>query len=108
MSSEPAPKRDVVFAVGPTETGDGIRVIRNRDESLEIGEMRSTKEGQAIVGELVRLKPRDEHERLFDVEVLVPSSEGAAARSGPAQVATEAYRANWDTIFASKKPDVLN
>ena len=28
---------------------------------------------------------------------------GGAARSGPAQVATEAYRQNWDTLFGSKQ-----
>lgn len=26
-----------------------------------------------------------------------------SARSGPAQVATEAYRQNWDTLFGSKQ-----
>jgi hypothetical protein len=109
MSSEPAPKRDVVFAVGPTSGGEGVRVIRSRDDAIEVGEVRAAKEGQPIVGELVKLSPRKEHERLFDVEVLVPRAEPrGAARSGPAQVATAAYRSNWDVIFAAKEPEQLN
>lgn len=29
---------------------------------------------------------------------------GGSPQSGPAQVATPAYRENWDTIFGTKKP----
>jgi hypothetical protein len=108
MSSEPEGKRDVVFAVGPTGEGEGVRVIRSRDESIEVGEMRPAKEGQPINGELVRLSQRPEHERLFDCEVVVPKKRLPAARSGPAQVATDAYRENWEAIFSAKEPETLN
>lgn len=111
MSSEgdPPRKEDVVFVHGPAEGGDGYRVIRKRDDAIEIGEMRAAQEGRPLQGELVRLKPRSESERLFDVEVLVSREELAGARSGPAQVATESYRANWEAIFgAPEEPELPN
>jgi hypothetical protein len=113
MSSEgdPPRKEDVVFVHGPAEGGDGYRVIRKRDDAIEIGEMRAVQEGRPLQGELVRLKPRSESDRLFDVEVLVSREElaPAGAHSGPAQVATDAYRANWDAIFgAREEPELPN
>lgn len=104
----------MVFVHGPAEGGDGYRVVRKRDDSIEIGEMRAVQEGRPLQGELVRLEPRAESERLFDVEVLVSRDElaanvGAGARSGPAQVATDAYRTNWDAIFgAREEPELPN
>lgn len=101
----PAKPGDTLFVHSRSEQGDGFKVVRVRDESIEIGEIREAKEGRPIHGELVKLKPRPEHEQLFDVEVLVPSPSRAAdasqGRSGPAQVATEAYRANWTAIFGA-------
>jgi hypothetical protein len=111
---EAGPKQDVVFVHSPLEEGEGFRVIRKREDSLELGELRSVQEGRPIHGEMVRLSPRKEHDRLFDVEVVVPKQELAAApRSGPAQVATSAYRRNWEAIFASPdsasdEPDLPN
>lgn len=118
MSTDhPPPKEDVVFVGGPAESGDGYQVIRRRDGAIEIGEVRAVQEGKPLAGELVRLKPRSESDRLFDVEVLVsredlsqgrsredPSQGRAAPRSGPAQVANDAYRANWETIFGARDP----
>jgi hypothetical protein len=110
---KPEPKQDIVFVHSPTEQGDGLRVIRKREETIEVGELRRIQEGQPIHGEVVKLNRREEHERLFDVEVLVPREEIEArgSRSGPAQVATRAYRDNWETIFGSKddkKPSLPN
>jgi hypothetical protein len=106
----PKPKEDVVFVHGPLEQGEGFRVIRRRDDALELGELRSVQEGRPIHGEMVRLSPRKEHERLFNVEVLVPKPAPAdPPRSGPAQVATPAYRTNWEAIFGSRdEPDRPN
>jgi hypothetical protein len=64
---------DVVLLHSPTESGDGIRVVRKRKDSIELGELRPMKEGQPIHGEVVRLTQRAESERLFDCEVMVPS-----------------------------------
>jgi hypothetical protein len=100
---EASPKQDVVFVHSPLDEGEGFRVIRRRDDAIELGELRSVQEGRPIHGEMVRLCPRKEHERLFDVEVLVPKPEPASSpRSGPAQVATHAYRQNWDSIFGDR------
>ena len=103
-------KQDVVFVHSPLEEGDGFRVLRKRDDAIELGELRSVQEGRPIHGEMVRLSPRKEHERLFDVEVLVQKPEPTSSpRSGPAQVATQAYRTNWDAIFGDRaKPELPN
>ena len=104
-SEPPRPKEDVVFVHGPAERGEGLRVIRKREETIEIGEIRPVQEGRPLQGDLVKLKPRKDHDRLFDVEVLVSreelQSKGALGHAGPAQVATDTYRANWDAIFGA-------
>jgi hypothetical protein len=108
----PPPKQDVVFVHSPAEAGDGLRVIRRRDDTIEIGEIRPVQEGKPLHGELVKLKPRQEHDRLFDVEVLAsreelrqPAAPAALSHAGPAQVATEAYRDNWEAIFGARSED---
>lgn len=108
MSSDPAPpKEDVVFVHGPAEGGEGYRVIRKRDDAIELGEIRAVQEGRPLHGDLVKLKPRKEHERLFDVETLVSREEVSAPKqmghAGPAQVATDAYRENWEAIFGTRE-----
>jgi hypothetical protein len=104
--SEDKKKTDVLF-VGPrTEDGEGHKVLRKRDESLEVGELRDVKEGKPIHGELVKLTPREGEDRTFDVDVLHAKKDTGAsdtARKGPAKVTTAAYRDNYDQIFASKK-----
>lgn len=107
----PAPpaRDDVVFVHSPSEDGRGLRVVRKREDSIELGEIRAVEEGKPLHGDLVRLKQRKEHERLFDVEVLVEHPRAQlqeGSRSGPAQVATDAYRSNWDAIFGARtSPD---
>lgn len=106
MSTADEPKnKDLLFVHSPSEEGDGLRVIRKRSDTLEFGELRTLEEGRPIHGEVVKLSPRTEHERLFDVEVLVPQAEqkALAARSGPPQIATEAYRSNWESIFGQRQ-----
>ncbi len=100
--------QDVVFIHSPVEQGEGFRVIRSREDRLEIGELRPTEHGRPLAGELVKLTQRSEHTRLFDVEVLLPGPRGAdAPRSGPAQVATDAYRSNWESIFGHREENKL-
>ncbi|HEY4121831.1 MAG TPA: hypothetical protein VGM56_28385 [Byssovorax sp.] len=99
-------RRDVLF-VGPrSDDGDGYKVVRRRDDAIELGELRAAKEGKPIHGDVVRLSPRPEHERLFDVEVVHgrPASAHAKTHAGPAQVATDAYRTNWEAIFTPGEP----
>ena len=102
-SDPPRPKEDVLFVHSPAEAGDALRVIRKRDDRIEVGEIRPVQEGRPLHGDLVKLKPRQEHDQLFDVEVLVSREElestARLGHAGPAQVATETYRSNWQAIF---------
>ncbi|EYF07506.1 hypothetical protein [Chondromyces apiculatus] len=93
---------DLLFVHSPSDDGQGLRVIRKRENRIEFGELRALEEGRPLHGEVVQLHQREEHERLFDVEVMLDAAHtapAAHARSGPAQVATDAYRSNWDAIF---------
>lgn len=105
MSSdgESGRKDDVVFVHSKVESGEGFRVIRKRDDVIEVGEMRPVQEGKPLTGEVVKLSPRKDHEQIFDVEVLVSKDEVRGALSGPAQVATAAYRSNWEAIFGARE-----
>jgi len=106
MSQDAPPKddRDVAFLYGRTEDGDGYRLLRARKGRIEAGEVRPLREGRPLHGgELVKLKARENVPNLYDVEV---SCELPARReSGPAQVATDAYRRNWERIFNAPKDE---
>jgi hypothetical protein len=96
-------QRDVALIHGRTADGEGLRILRQREQRLEVGEIRPLKEGRAIQGEVVSLKPRAEFPLLCDVSVEVAApTRSAPPKSGPAQVATDSYRENWDTVF--KRP----
>jgi hypothetical protein len=113
MSAEEDPKAkapDVLFVHSPSEAGDGFNVVRMREDSVEVGQIRGVPEGKPIHGEVVKLTPRSEHKQLFDVNVVVPGPAPgpkalpeAQGRSGPPQVATEAYRENWTAIFGARR-----
>lgn len=79
-------------------------MVRVRDGSAELGVLQPLRHGKPIRGEVVTLHPRKEHPRICDVEVELAGPKVARARSGPPQVATARYRANWDAIWA-RKPD---
>lgn len=102
-AERPLEQRDLVLLHSRSETG--VRVIRSRAGNLEIGELRAMREGQPISGEVVRLAPTDK-ESLYEVEVVL-EARPERGRSGPAQVATAAYRAQWDAIFG-QRDDTLN
>jgi hypothetical protein len=117
-SAASAPVSDValVHHIGP----DGsVHVIRRRGDQLEAGALSPLREGAPIQGEVVSLRPRENFPLLCDVDVLYTPPVNAAApaskpsarparRKGPAQVATDEYRDNWDSIWSSKKPSALN
>jgi hypothetical protein len=119
MSADaPQPKNgdafDVVLMHGPTDDGEGARVLRARPGRLDAGEVRPMREGRplAVGGEVVRLEPRTGTPALFDVQVecTIPGPTGApkaGGPTGPAQVATPAYRDNWDLTFGARR-DQLN
>lgn len=100
-------------------TPDGtVHVIRRRGDQLEAGALQPLREGAPIQGEVLSLRPRESFPLLCDVDVLYspPASAKPAAapgprpsaRKGPAQVATDEYRDNWDSIWSRKKTDSLN
>lgn len=90
---------DVVVLGPPTPDGEGVRVIRAREERIETGELRALREGKPITGEVVSLEPRKDNPQICDVRSSYKPD--AESRKGPAQVATKSYRENWDEIFAS-------
>jgi hypothetical protein len=104
---------DVALLYAPTDDGKGARVVRARAGSLETGEVRPVRDGQPVnQGEVVRLSPRADAPRLFDVEVLhaperdstaSPEATAEPARGRPAQVASDDYRMNWDRIFGAPR-----
>jgi hypothetical protein len=120
-AAPPAPK-DLLLVLPPMEprsnavTPPFYPVVRRRGERFEVGAIRELESGKPIHGEVVRLERRPEHPLLFEVEtvaevpVQVPAAAQLPARSGPAQVATEEYRANWEAIFGAHhgNKDTLN
>jgi len=98
--------------------GEVAALIRRRGDQLEAGALQPLREGAPIQGEVLSLRPRENFPLLCDVDVLytppaaakpaaTPITRGAR-RKGPAQVATDEYRDNWDSIWSNKKTDTLN
>jgi hypothetical protein len=110
--------RDIVLVHSPTADGSGVNVLRAREQRLEVGTMRPLEEGRPLHGEVVKLTARPEQPYLFDAETQFASPEATRSGSdvagprasaelrgtavGPAQVASDSYRKNWDTIW--KRP----
>jgi hypothetical protein len=115
-SAEPS-STDVALIHGVTPDG-GFQILRARENRLELGAVRPLRDGMPITGEVVTLRPRENCPMVCDVEVQLkakelpsdrqvrhtPRAEASAARSGPAQVATDTYRENWDAIWAQSSP----
>lgn len=113
--SPTAPTQDVALIHGVTPDGEGLKIIRARGDRVELGAVRPLREGTPINGEVVTLRPRANFPALCDVEShfkptdpatdrqeLAPSA--IAQRTGPAQVATDEYRRNWDAIWNRSEP----
>jgi hypothetical protein len=108
--TSPNSPTDVVLLAGPTEDGAGIRVLRARHPGapIEAGELRPLEEGKPLAGEVVTLKPRAGAPRVCDVLVhYAPksserASEAKSASSGPRQIASDAYRDQWQKIFGTR------
>jgi hypothetical protein len=102
---------DVVLMHGPTLDGEGARVLRARPGRIDTGEVRPMREGRPVAagGEVVRLERRVDAPALFDVHVecvipgVVAAGQTTRADGGPPQVATPAYRENWELTFGSRK-----
>jgi hypothetical protein len=117
-SAETAPASQDVALVHRITPDGAVHVIRRRGDTLEAGALQPLAEGAPIHGEVVSLRPRENCPLLCDVDVLYTPPAAAKApeapaprpvrRKGPAQVATDVYRDNWDSIWPSKKNDALN
>ena len=108
---------DVALIHGVTPDG-GFQILRAKGDRIEFGAIRPLREGVPITGEVVRLRPREHCPVLCDVEVQLeapaqqsdrqvrtaPELEASTPRSGPAQVATDEYRKNWDAIWSRSRP----
>jgi hypothetical protein len=92
---------DVVLVHGVEPDGEGLRVLRYRENRLEAGAVRPLQHGKPLQGELVRLRPRKNLPIVCDVDVELPAPQATTNGStkGPAQVATDRYRENWDRIW---------
>ena len=109
----PKKPKDLVLVHSPTPDGAGVNVLRARKEGLEVGTMRPLEHGRPIHGEVVKLTPRSEMPHLYDAETEFAAPAAAegkqadapadrGATTGPAQVASDSYRRNWDAIW--KRP----
>jgi hypothetical protein len=100
--TRPLPK-DIAVLHGPTEDGEGARMLRFKEGSVYAGEVRPAREGQPLDNrELVRLRPMHPNYPVCEVEVLhAPATEPATPRpsGGPARVSNRSYRRNWNAIF---------
>jgi hypothetical protein len=101
MATVPPKPDDVVLLGPPTADGDGVHVLRAREQRLEAGELRALREGRPVTGEIVTLAPREDNPRICDVKesIQVPGPTPRGSMKGPAQVASHAYREGWEEIF---------
>ncbi len=117
-AAAPAPSSpDVALIHGVTPDG-GLQILRARENRLELGAVKPLREGVPITGEVVKLRPRENCPALCDVEVQLPAPQAtsdrqlpaaeASARTGPAQVATDEYRKNWDAIWSRPAKSLAN
>lgn len=117
-ASTPAEPASDVALIHAVSEGGTVHVIRRRGGHLEAGSLSPVREGAPLHGELVSLKPRPSCPLLCDVQVhYKPPGNDAPAKSsvrssgrrkGPAQVATDSYRDNWDSIWRRSKNESLN
>ena len=95
------PPKDIALVHGPTEDGKGARVVRFKEGAVFAGEVRPLREGQPIDrDEVVRLRPMPGRGALCEVEVL-HAPEPRRGSAGPARVASDSYRRNWNAVFGA-------
>lgn len=93
--------RELLLVGGRVEESGGYRVLRQKRDRVEVGELRNLQEGKPFNGEIVRLHPTEQHDRVFECETLHEPDPARGTAAGPAQVANASYRRNWDQIFGA-------
>lgn len=106
--SDKKPIGQVVLLEPPKEGGSRALVVQNGE--VQEGTIGSMKEGQPLNGrEVIQLAPHPQSPVVYNLMERVsftPDTEDTPDSSedgrGPAQVASPAYRANYDAIFGGK------
>jgi hypothetical protein len=82
----------------------GLHILRRRSEDgpIEAALAQPLTEGRPITGEVISLRQREDLPFLFDVKTELEGSAAPTATDGPAQVATDSYRAGWDAIWGRR------
>ena len=94
---------DIALIHGRTDDGKGLKIVRRRQDRIEVGAVVPLTPGKPITGEVVRLEPREESPLLCNVHVeYTPPAAARSTSAGPAQVATESYRENWELVFGKR------
>jgi len=108
----PAPKpHEDIALIARVDPDDGrVALIRKRHDRVEAGVAEPLREGRAITGDVVRLKPRPRQPWLCDVETVLARQDApevdetpmGTAHAGPAIVASDAYRTGWERIWGER------
>jgi hypothetical protein len=108
MSKELSGKRRVrVLGPALTPRGPGYAVKSEDTDAVDV--MVGLRDGEAAPLGMEAVMLRQVQGNLYDCEVLAGHKgrmeviDATKGRKGPAQVATDAYRDNWDKIFGSRK-----
>ncbi len=96
-----AEAKDLVLVGDRCPRTGGYRVLRQREDRVEVGELHAMREGQPLTGDLVRLHPTERHERVFACETIHASAPRSLPAHGPPQIATATYRRHWEDIFGA-------
>lgn len=102
---------DIAVVCG--KDADGLHILRRRSEDgpIEAAVAQPLTEGRPIRGEVISMRQREDVPFVFDVKTELETSddpagrtgaEGPQTKDGPAQVATNSYRAGWDAIWGSR------
>lgn len=100
-TDDSTPSRELVLVGERVPDTGGFRVLRQREDRVEVGELRGLEPGRPLTGEVVKLHPTERHERLFECETLHEAATTPRIASGPPQVANKQYRRNWEQIFGA-------
>lgn len=107
--SAPKGSGDRAVILGELPEQKGVAILRQRsdDAPVEAGVLRTVREGEPIVGELVSLTRTAADSPVCDVKVHVdarpPVAEGR--HKGPPRITSEAFRSGWDALFAPDGPE---
>lgn len=105
---------DIAVVCG--KDAQGLHILRRRSEDgpIEAAVAQPLAEGRPIRGEVISMRQREDVPFVFDVQTELDSADSQGgkpehgkpetrpAKDGPAQVATNSYRAGWDAIWGTR------